>query len=167
MRSVLLIALLSCASSSLAQTTEITAENWMRHPDIKVVRALYQTVENAAEAGRYFRSESPSECDADVAMVQGVLYEDQARVVRKYVLTGGSEDSAGEARYYYDEAGRLRFTFITLGAVNGTHQETRVYFDAAGEQLYRDVRLIEGPGWPGGFPETLAEPRSHFYTLCE
>jgi len=87
--------------------------------------------------------------------------------VRKYELSGGSDDAAAEPRYYYDKSGKPRFTFQSLRAANGTDMETRIYFDEKGAVLYRDQRTKKGPGYSGGFPESIENPRDHFKSLCE
>ena len=105
-------------------------------------------------------------CYGGAESVTAHLFSDSAGRVRKYRIEGGSGDSAGEATYYYDTGGVLRFTFTRLGAVNGTEREDRYYFDSAGALLYRYSRLLHGPGYPGGFDSMVVNPLADFRALC-
>ncbi len=153
------------ASSAVA----VDSNGWMSHPEIRQIRSLYHEIETAVKNGSLEESATRS-CDGSGeggSSVEAIFYETAAGVVRKYVLSGGTGDSAADASYYYDEAGTLRFVFHSLRAVNGTEMETRTYFDATGATVYRDTRLKKGPGWAGGLPESIRSPKEHFMSLCE
>jgi hypothetical protein len=127
---------------------------------------MTEQVEAAARQGKLRVQTDSAQCNDGAVGLTAHLYSDSTGRVRKYVVLGGSEDSYREDRYYYDERGRLRFGFETLGAVNGTEQETRQYLDTTGAQLYKDVRLLKGPGYPGDFEADVTDPAADFHALC-
>lgn len=83
------------------------------------------------------------------------IFVDQTGKVRKYVQEAGSDDSALQSHYYYDESLRLRFVFITGGAVNGSELEHTVYYNENGERISESHRYTKGPGYT--FPEKWPE----------
>jgi hypothetical protein len=133
----------------------VTKANWQRHPKIKAIRALVQSVKNdisrrsLTTKKRVFEYCEPYE---DTARVIGT---DSRGRVRFYQKEGGSEDSALKWEHYYDVAGRLRFVFITGGAVNGTQLEHRIYFDEQGKRVWEERTFKKGPGYT--FPEVWPE----------
>jgi len=161
----ILILAAALPSHAVAQQP-VTARNWRHHPSIRAIRGLAAATDAAIKDGELRAQTDSAECHGGEESVTAHLFTDSSGHVRKYVLTGGSEDSAGEVWYYYDLRGRLRFTFESLRAVDGTARETRVYFDSAGVQLYKDVRLLKGPGHPGGFDLVLTDPVADFHSLC-
>lgn len=124
---------------------------------------MTEHVEAAARQGKLRVQTDSARCNDGAVGLTAHLFSDSTGRVRKYVVAGGSE---GEDRYYYDERGRLRFGFETLVAVNGTEQETRQYIDTTGAQLYKDVRLLKGPGYPGDFEADVTDPTAAFHALC-
>lgn len=167
MKNQLLLCMMFVLHVSLAVAAD--ANGWMSRPEIRQIRSLYSEIETAVTNGSLAQSGTRS-CDGSGeggVSVEAVFYENAAGVIRKYVLSGGTGDSAADASYYYDEIGRLRFVFQSLRAVNGTEMETRTYFDEMGEVIYRDRRLKKGPGWAGGLPEDIFSPKEHLMSLCE
>ena len=162
---VVLICVMVIVGASYVFASDITDKNWMNHPEIKKVRSLYNEIESAID--KYKRQSVSKECAGGNLIIDAEIFMDSSGGVRKYVLSGGTGDSAGQAYYYYDSAGINRFTFQTLRAVNGTHMETRYYFDENGQHLYTNVKFIKGPGWAGGFPGSVSDPASDFKLLCE
>jgi hypothetical protein len=170
MKIILLSLPLLITGLCFAESSPVNSKNWMTHPEIKRIRSLYNEIEETAKKGGLKKTTLPKECgvsEEEGASIQATLYETQAGLVQKYELSGGSGDSAADTGYYYDKAEKLRFVFQSLRAVNGTEMETRTYFDRKGTVLYQDERLKKGPGWAGGFPETIPDPREHFTSLCK
>ena len=144
----------------------VTPANWRNHPAVRAIRAITQEIETAAREGKLSVQTDSASCNDGAVTLTAHLYADSGGHVRKYVVAGGSEDSYREVRYYYDGHRHLRFSFATLGAVNGTERETRQYFDTTGAQLYKDVRLLKGPGYPGDLEDVVTDPAADFRALC-
>jgi len=139
---------------ALADET-ITEKNWLKHPDIVEVRALYQRIKKARDTGKLKKAERKfSYCEPYEDTVR-TLYTGRSGAPRIYSYQGGSDDSAVQRELYYDEAGRLRFAFIVAGAYNGTKLEHRVYLSKAGKKIWEIRRRLEGPGYtfPVEWPE--------------
>jgi len=167
MRSLLLLAAFAAATPGSLHTQQpITATNWRRHPAITAVRSMTLTVENAVAHRSVSEQTDSADCDGGRIHVVAHLFTDSTGRVRKYVVKGGSDDSAGDATYYYHLRGTLRFIFAHTNAVNGTQREDRVYFDSTGTQLYKNSRLLHGPGYFGGFGEPIRDPAHDFQVLC-
>lgn len=146
---------------------EITGANWQRHPKIKAVRAVYQTVKSGlSRKSLKVRTRRFDYCEP---------YEDGTRViatdasgrVRYYEKQAGSDDSALKWEHYYDEAGRLRFVLITGGAANGSQLEHRIYFGEDGKRLHEEHKYTKGPGYtfPAVWPNEqlqLSDPAAAF-----
>src|SRR6266480_5656191 len=163
---LIVLAVASCFPVAGCTQQPLTAVNWRNHPAVRAIRAITKQVEAAAQQGKLTVQTDSAQCNGGAVALTAHLYTDSAGRVRKYVVAGGSGDSYSEVRYYYDTRGRLRFSFETLGAVNGTKQETRQYFDSAGAQLYKDARLLKGPGYAGGFEDVVTDPGADFHALC-
>ncbi len=163
---LLLLALACCFPVAGWAQQPLTAANWRNHPAVRAIRAITQQVEAAAQQGKLTVQTDSAQCNGGAVALTAHLYTDSAGRVRKYVVAGGSGDSYSDVRYYYDTHGHLRFGFETLGAVNGTKQETRQYFDSTGVQLYKDIHLLKGPGYAGGFEEVVTDPVADFRALC-
>ena len=143
----------------------IPAARWSSHPAIRAVRAIVQDIDRHPE--RFVRRSDSATCGFPYISVTAELYSDSAGLVRKYHLASGHDDSAGDATYYYDAHGLVRFAFTTQNAVNGTRLEQRAYFDSTGVLLRRASRRLAGPGYPNGWPdEPIRDPRSDFGHLC-
>ncbi|MDH3975802.1 MAG: hypothetical protein OEV42_16130 [Deltaproteobacteria bacterium] len=152
--------------AGMPEAAEINKENWINHPEIIKVRNLYNEIESAIKSKSYKAESQNCELYGGSFVILGTIYRDKNSKVRKYVLEGGSGDSAGEAWYYYDEHGVPRFSFLQRRAANGTELEKRIYFDEKGRHIYTDTKL-KGPGWPGGFSDSMPEPLEDFANLCK
>src|SRR5690349_18025492 len=106
MKSWLLVALVAgsaaCATlptgpSSLAATREVTA-----------ARSLIGEIDALVSGNRLRRLQDSFECDDGAVTMQATLFTDASGRPRKYVLEGGTGDSAHYIFYYYDQSGRLR-----------------------------------------------------------
>lgn len=157
---------ISFISTGAWAVDRITDSNYINHPVVKKIRKIYRQINEAESAGKLKqRSRTCYENDGQVEM-HARLFRDTYGFIRKYVVSGGSDDSASHAEYYYDTNGKLRFTFKTLNAVNGTSREERIYFDAQGRHLYSN-RREKGPGYPpDGFPVAIRNPNADFIDLC-
>ncbi|HEX8922999.1 MAG TPA: hypothetical protein VF766_16105 [Pyrinomonadaceae bacterium] len=134
---------------------EITKANWQRHPQIKAIRAIVQSVKTGMLRKSLKTKKRAFEyCEPGEDTVRMIATDSRGRA-RFYQSEGGSEDSSLKLERYYDEAGRLRFVFITAGAVNGSELEHRIYFDATGKRIWEEQTLKKGPGytWPQIWPE--------------
>ena len=154
LRASLPTVLLLLASMAAAEPA-ITPSNWLQHPQIKEVRALYQSVEHMKETGRLMRRDRKWQpCPQGDA--RRSLYIDPDERPRLYYYEGGSDDSAVQRALYYDERGTLRFAFIQAGAINGTAIEHRVYFSNTGTRLWEIQKRLKGPGYtfPNEWPDT-------------
>ena len=116
-------------------------------PSVKAVQAIYQQVHQALEKGVYTR-QAMGYTYCEPSVTYQALYRDGQHVVRFYLVSGGSDDSAETQAYFYDEQGRLRFYLFLGGAVNGTDKEVRYYFDENGKVITSRTK-IKGPGYPG------------------
>ncbi|WP_425147231.1 hypothetical protein [Deinococcus sp.] len=79
-----------------------------------------------------------------------VIWKDGSGQIRKYLVQGGSSDSAATVSQFYGPDGRLSFALIEAGAVNGTNSETRLYYGPAGNIVRMDEKTLRGPGYPFG-----------------
>ena len=158
-----LLALVGLAAFPLLGQTPVSPRNWERHPAIREIRALVAQIDSLP----LVEQADSADCGRGYIGITARLFTDSAGRARKYLLAGGSDDSAGEARLYFDATGQLRFRFSTTNAVNGTRQEDRFYYDAQGRELYHDRRRLAGPGYndiwdvPAGI-----NPVTDFHNLC-
>ena len=60
------------------------------------------------------------------------LMTDRSGNVRRYLISGGTSDSAVTWQHDYDTAGRLTFVLVTYGNVHGGEAEWRLYFAPSG-----------------------------------
>lgn len=156
-----LILMLSLALTPLAFSQAITEKNWINHPEIRAIREIYNTV-NSLKLTKQTKN-----CEDEFSAVTATIYRDAHGSVRKYHVSGGTGDMAVNTEHYYSANGINRFTFITLKTANGTHAETRLYFDENNYLIYRDYRLLEGPGYPETYPlEALTSPEFDFQQTC-
>ncbi len=125
----------------------ITEKNWANHPEIVAVRSLYQTITKSKDASNLKKKERKfNYCEPYQDTIR-TLYTDRNGKPRIYYSRGGSDDSAVQTEFYYDENSKLRFAFIIAGAYNGTKLEHRVYFSKAGKKIWEIQKLLEGPGY--------------------
>ena len=137
--------------ASEQSSAPITQNNWRRHPQIKAIRQVVETV-NAGIRKSIFKSSTRvfEYCEPYEDTLRKMAV-DSSEVVRRYEKQGGSEDSSLTWEHYYDSAGRLRFVFIFGGAANGAHLEHRIYFDEGGRRIWESHKYTKGPGY--SFPE--------------
>ena len=133
----------------------ITTANWLRHPEIVEIRAIYREVRQALAAGRLRKEERTFDYCRAYEDTERTLYRDGNGIARAYRAGRGSDDSAAQAAYYYDRAGTLRFVLVQAGAVNGTAIEYRVYLFKSGDRLWQERRHLKGPGY--SFPAELPD----------
>jgi len=165
MHPIVIAALVLTGPSGLRQQP-VTDINWRHHPTIVEVRALVAVIDSTVGHGRLIQRTDSAVCDGGRVHLTAHLLTDSAGRTRKYVLVGGSDDSAGDATYYYDAKGYLRFIFARTNAVNGTRREDRIYFDSTGTQVFANHRQLRGPGYAGGFGEPIRDPKADFHSLC-
>jgi len=139
----------------------------MRRPEIRAVRAVYDSLERDIARGRTTSRDSAIGCavEGNWSATLTVLKDDLGRI-RRFTVAGGSDDSFETVAYTFDPAGRLRFALSQRGAVNGSHGEQRVYWDASGQLLYRDNRLLDGEGYPWPDVEPLFHPATINWATC-
>jgi hypothetical protein len=148
------IPLVSVASETFARTGQsdrITQANWQRHPKIKSVRRVVQTVNAGLRKSSFKTSKREFEHCEPYEDTLRKMAVDSRGVVRRYENQAGSEDSSLTWEHYYDDLGRLRFVFISGGAVNGAHLEHRIYFDESGQRIWESHGYRKGPEY--SFPE--------------
>ena len=97
-RPFLAIILLSHIPFSIAQSAEERSLA-LQHPQIRAIRAIYQAVETDIAGNRLKKEQRElSSCEGGLAEDR-IAYTDSAGHVRKYVLAGGSSDSALTLRH--------------------------------------------------------------------
>jgi hypothetical protein len=148
----------------MAAQTAVTRANWLTHPAIREIRGLVASIDS--HLGRLTARTDSADCGDGYISVVAHLFTDSAGVARKYILAGGSGDSAGEVTYYYDQRGTLRFSVAATNAVNGTSLEDRRYYDGKGVLLYHDKKLLAGPGYVGYGEDPVLDPTTDFAALC-
>lgn len=137
--------------ASAQGSAPITQNNWQRHPQIKAVRQVVESV-NAGIRKSIFKSAKRvfEYCEPYEDTLRKIAV-DSIGVVRRYEKQGGSEDSSLTWEHYYDSAGRLRFVFISGGAANGARLEHRIYFDEGSQRIWESHKYTKGPEY--SFPE--------------
>jgi hypothetical protein len=155
------------AAPAASGAEPLTAANWLRHPEIVEIRAIYREVRQALAAGRLRKEEQEFAYCRAYEDTERTLYRDSNGTVRSYRAGRGSDDSAAQAAYYYDRAGTLRFVLVQAGAVNGTAIEYRVYLSKSGDRLWEERRSLKGPGYsfPAALPDDwlVSEPAQAFH----
>lgn len=134
-------------SSELSNDDVIDEDNWINNNYIKEVRDIYISIENLIGNEELEERRKEWAYSEPYIPTVKIIYGDSNGIIRKYVVEGGSDDSALRQEYYYDLNQILRFIFIVGGAVNGTTIEHRVYFDDTGNKIW-EVQKIEGEGYP-------------------
>lgn len=147
----------------IAPAQPIAPSNWRNHPQIVEIRAVYRQVVNLGQTGwLHQRSKTFGYCPA--LELERHLYTDARGVVRRYIVSGGGEDSSYTFDHIYDPQGHLRFVLVKGGAVNGSFLELRYYLKVNGAVLWADRRQ-GGPGytWISNPPEYFArQPQRAF-----
>jgi hypothetical protein len=159
-----MLSALTC-STLRAQTADSGV--WMRRADIRSIRTIANGIDGAVAAGRLRQRDTSFACDGGSVRFDVTAHVDSLGVIRRIHFEGGTDDSAHELWYYYDRAGRLRFAFAKRGAVNGTQEEERAYYDPRGTVLHRDVRRLDGPGYPWEPIDPIANPKAWLRNPCE
>lgn len=164
-RSVVFLSSLFAGFTAVA--TPIHDGNWLNHPEVLKIRALYAEI-NAAEKSQLLKPESTGcTLHRGALKIDATLYRDLNRMIRKYVVKAGTGDSVGVAEYYYDKDGVPRFTYKTRSVYNGTKQQDRIYFNASGAHLYTNHKQ-EGAGYPqGGLDDVVRSPSVDYAQICE
>ena len=139
-------------SVASAQSSDpITQNNWRRHPQIKAIRHVVESVNAGIRKSRFKSSKRVFEyCEPYEDTLRKVAVDSNG-VVRRYEKQGGSEDSSLTWEHYYDSEGRLRFVFISGGAANGARLEHRIYFDEGSQRIWESHKYTKGPEY--SFPE--------------
>ena len=132
-------------SAQTSLSDAITEKNWIDHPAIKEIRAIFTEVEQGIKAKRLIK------LSIGPAGVQAWGLDEGH--TRKLSLEHGSEDAMVLLDHYYDPAGVLRFVFGRANAVNGTQVEYRLYFNVRSELIWENRRQITGPGYT--FPDQV------------
>lgn len=145
------VSFVNASFASGQQSDRITQANWQRHPKIRAVRLVVQSVNARLKKGALKTSKREFEYCEPYEDTFRQLAVDSKGMVRRYEKRGGSEDSSLTWQHYYDDSGRLRFVFITGGAVNGAQLEHRIYFDESGQRIWETHKYVKGPGYT--FPE--------------
>lgn len=151
----LLLTVVTSSASPQETGGEITKANWQRHPKIKQVRSIVQTVKAGMSSKSFSTKKRVFEYCEPYEDTERTLATDGRGRARFYKNAGGSDDSSLTWEHYYDETGRLRFVLITGGAANGSQLEHRIYFDDVGKRIWEEQTYKKGPGYT--FPEVWPE----------
>jgi len=146
--------LISVVNETFVRSQEsgrVTQANWQRHPKIKAVRNVVQSVNRGLRKSAFKTSKREFDYCEPYEDTLRKIAVDSKGVVRRYEKQGGSEDSSLTLEHYYDDSGRLRFVFISGGAVNGASLEHRIYFDESGQRIWESHKYVKGPKY--SFPE--------------
>lgn len=138
-----------------SDSNTINTSNWLYHPAIKEIRAIYNEIEAKIKNKDLIEEKKEYEYSMPYVPTLKKIYYDTYKKVRKYSEEAGSDDSSLLFSYYYDSKQVLRFVYITGGAINGTKIEHRIYFNAKGNKIWEIQSLIQGPGYT--FPKEWAE----------
>ena len=133
---------LAC-SFALAGTYDASPQN------LSIIRLNYLQVTQLAAQGQLLQVKRDFGCIGALDSLR-IMWRDASGQTRKYMVQGGSDDSAVTISQYYGPDGRLSFALIEAGAVNGTHTETRLYYGPAGNLIKSDEKTVHGPGYPFG-----------------
>lgn len=137
--------------SLTVQAEPITANNWFNHPDIVTIRGIFNSIQNAKQAGQLNKKSRIFEYCQPHADGERHLYSNPKGIVQLYTFAGGSDDSAVQTDLYYDTKSRLRFAFVRASAVNNTTYEYRIYFSSRGKKIWEERKQLSGEGYT--FPE--------------
>ncbi|MCD0156562.1 hypothetical protein [Deinococcus sp. 6GRE01] len=112
---------------------------------VQDIRALYSLIEQNVSRGEYRVQQKRFPYCAGVTDQNRTLWKDSTGISRKYVESGGSDDSAITSSYYLSSKGHIQFVLIEVGRVNGNSESLRVYFDSYG----RIIRTLVNPQTSG------------------
>ncbi|GMQ61719.1 hypothetical protein [Vallitalea maricola] len=136
---------------------DITESNWMNHPKIVEIRAIYNAIEKSLKSEQLTVTNKNTTNNLSLSK-DIIIYKDANQKTRKYTEQGGSDDSAYTTSYYYDDLNNLRFVFLELGATNGTNAEYRLYYDKEGNKIWEHSKLLDGPGYPFNVDDYISFP---------
>lgn len=146
-----LVSVVNRAFARAQESERVTQANWQRHPKIKAVRQLVQSVNAAVRKSSFKTSKRQFEYCEPYEETLRQMAVDSKGVVRRYEKQAGSDDSSLTWQHYYDDSRRLRFVFISGGAANGARLEHRIYFDESGQRVWESHQYLKGPHY--SFPE--------------
>ena len=101
-----------------------------------VIRQNYQAVNAAIAAGKFKASRKNFGYCGPARNSERTLWTDGRGIPRKYVETGGSDDSAVTLSSYLNAQGKVNFVLIERNDVHGQSDTLRLYYNDAG-QLFR------------------------------
>lgn len=128
-----------------AASGDVNKENWISHTRVKEIRSIYSRIVSGIENGTITAISKEYASVENKGLYEKTLYLEGDEIV-KYTEAYGSDDSAYNVEYYYDE-GIIRFIFISGGSVNGTDLEHRVYLDKDGQKFW-EIHKETGVGYP-------------------
>ncbi|HEV2827866.1 MAG TPA: hypothetical protein VGW76_09710 [Pyrinomonadaceae bacterium] len=137
---------------SLAYSTKITEANWRSHPKIKAIDQVVKSIDLGLKK-RVFKSYSRSLDCGDWSEVKRIARNSNG-IGRWYEDYSEGQDSSTNLRYYYDDAGQLRFVLAFARSANGTREQLRLYFDKSGKRIWQN-HIVKGLGCPGCFSAYL------------
>ena len=131
------------------------------HPEekrlITHIRQAYYHIEYGIKNNACRRSHHKLE-DENIVREATIYTDKQGRVV-KLRCSGGSEDSAHEADYYYRPDGTIFFAYLHAANVAECETQLRIYFDAAGRPVKRLKKEGKKCGYAVAYPEKIADPQ--------
>jgi hypothetical protein len=127
----LLAFVFAAAGANAAPATDITLANWLKHPQVVAVRAIFEAV----NADKTLRSDEKVGCDGNTSR-----RVNKANVIRSVTETGGEGGIEGRTEAWYDEHGVLRFLISTTIDEAGTADDLRVYLDEHGKVFWQVAR---------------------------
>lgn len=107
------------------------------------VKRVYEDIE-AAVTAKTLKVESLQDCSDD-GYWEVEVFRDAAGAIRKLERAEGSDDHLQTASSYFDTRGRLRFLYVKAGAVPDGHVEARWWFDETGK-IIKQKRKAWGEG---------------------
>jgi hypothetical protein len=154
-----LLAVPLAVSPVMGQEGRVVSESWMQRPEIRAIPELYRAVESKVGAGLYTTEGSKCFCGGEP--VVAVLFADSAGVARKYDYQNVTPWAVVEARYYCDEAGRLRFMFQAVAAANGARRKRRSARRRFCACVVNDLRAPVRTGRAGGVMGSAVKAPEH------
>lgn len=154
MKKLLALLLLFIALSPILPalgSPKITAKNWMRHPEVRKVRAIYGGVRKKLDRKELVKSVREIKgCESHPGRgplwaIQKTLYTEGKKRVRLYITRISEGGIATDVEYYFDLKGRLRFIFAIYTYIPSESQvQFRVYYDARGKRIWENRRHVKG-----------------------
>ena len=145
---VFLFLAISTLSVAAQSNQEITESNWQTHPKIVAIRKMVQATEQGLKSHKLKSTKKEFQaCDDDNQTIRRIVRDATGRVLMYEGYHEGREDSSSLYSQYYDDAGKLRFAVVTVYAANGTREQHRAYYDEVGKIIWRNRKLLKGPGY--------------------